>query len=53
MASITAPDFTNQFLIAMPSMSDSNFGGAVVFVAEHSPKGALGLVINRPMQIDL
>ncbi|HLT26487.1 MAG TPA: YqgE/AlgH family protein [Zeimonas sp.] len=53
MATTDASDFTNQFLIAMPSMSDSNFGGAVVFVAEHSPKGALGLVINRPMQIDL
>lgn len=53
MASSVITDFTNQFLIAMPSMSDSNFGGAVVFVAEHSPKGALGLVINRPMQIDL
>lgn len=48
-----AVDFTNQFLIAMPSMADPNFGGAVVFVAEHSPKGALGLVINRAMEIDL
>src|SRR5690606_13116552 len=53
MASSATADFTNQFLIAMPSLSDSNFGGAVVFIAEHSPKGALGLVINRPMQIDL
>ncbi|MBW7925028.1 MAG: YqgE/AlgH family protein [Burkholderiaceae bacterium] len=53
MASSASADFTNQFLIAMPSLSDSNFGGAVVFIAEHSPKGALGLVINRPMQIDL
>lgn len=53
MASSAPADFTNQFLIAMPTMADSNFGGAVVFIAEHSPKGALGLVINRPMQIDL
>lgn len=53
MASSAPADFTNQFLIAMPSLDDSNFGGAVVFIAEHSPKGALGLVINRPMQIDL
>lgn len=53
MGSQAPADFTNQFLIAMPSMADPNFGGAVVFVAEHSPKGALGLVINRPMEIDL
>ena len=50
----TAPtDFTNHFLVAMPGMTDSNFGGAVVFLAEHSAKGALGLVINRPMELDL
>jgi putative transcriptional regulator len=46
-------NLTNHFLLAMPSMADPNFGGAVVFVAEHSPKGALGLVINRPMELDL
>lgn len=53
MAEQPVIDLTNQFLIAMPDMADPNFGGAVVFVAEHSPKGALGLVINRPMEIDL
>lgn len=46
-------NLTNHFLVAMPGMADSNFGGSVVFVAEHSAKGALGLVINRPMEIDL
>jgi putative transcriptional regulator len=46
-------DLSNHFLIAMPSMADPNFGDTVVFVAEHSDKGALGLVINRPMDIDL
>jgi putative transcriptional regulator len=46
-------NFTNHFLIAMPSMVDPNFGGALVFVAEHSEKGALGLVVNRPMEINL
>jgi putative transcriptional regulator len=37
----------------MPGMGDHNFGGSVVFIAEHSAKGALGLVINRPMELDL
>ena len=53
MSEQLATDLTNQFLIAMPDMADPNFGGAVVFIAEHSAKGALGLVINRPMEIDL
>ncbi|MCL4183589.1 MAG: YqgE/AlgH family protein [Burkholderiaceae bacterium] len=53
MSRQSASDLTNQFLIAMPDMADPNFGGAVVFIAEHSAKGALGLVINRPMEIDL
>ncbi len=53
MAEQFVTDLTNQFLIAMPDMADPNFGGTVVFVAEHSAKGALGLVINRPMEIDL
>ncbi len=48
-----ATNLTNHFLLAMPNMADPNFGGAVVFIAEHSAKGALGLVINRPMELDL
>ena len=48
-----ATNLTNHFLLAMPGMADTNFGGAVVFLAEHSAKGALGLVINRPMELDM
>jgi putative transcriptional regulator len=44
---------TNHFLLAMPGLEDGQFGGAVVFIAEHSAKGALGLVINQPMELDL
>ena len=44
---------SNQFLIAMPGMVDGNFAGTVVYLCEHNEKGALGLVINRPLDIDL
>ena len=44
---------TNQFLIAMPGMVDGNFAGTVVYMCEHNDKGALGLVINRPIDINL
>ncbi|MDE2593932.1 MAG: YqgE/AlgH family protein [Burkholderiales bacterium] len=46
-------NLTNQFLIAMPSMADGNFAGAVVYMCEHTENGALGLVINRPIDIKL
>jgi putative transcriptional regulator len=44
---------TGHLLIAMPSMMDPNFHHTVTFVCEHNEHGALGLVINRPLDIDL
>ncbi len=46
-------DLTNQFLIAMPGMGDDRFTGSVIYLCEHSPKGALGLVINKPIDLNL
>jgi len=43
----------NHFLVAMPQMSDPNFAGALTYVCEHSEQGALGLVVNRPIQLTL
>jgi putative transcriptional regulator len=43
----------NHFLIAMPSMLDPIFGGTVVYICEHSARGAMGLVINRPTDMDI
>ncbi len=44
---------TNQLLIAMPAMGDSNFAQTVTFIWEHNAEGALGIVINRPLQMRL
>jgi putative transcriptional regulator len=44
---------TNQFLIAMPGMGDDTFAGAVIYLCEHNDKGALGLVINKPISLTL
>ena len=46
-------NFTNQFLIAMPSLREGTFAGSVVYLCEHTDKGALGLVINKPIDIKL
>ena len=52
MSADSAPiNLTNHFLIAMPGLSDELFGRSVVFMCEHSERGALGLVINKPSDI--
>ena len=48
-----ASHLANQFLIAMPGMVDDNFAGSVVYVCDHTQNGAMGLVINRPTDVDL
>ena len=53
MADSARINLTNQFLIAMPGMADENFVGAVVYLCEHTERGALGLVINKPIDIKL
>jgi len=50
---MTSFDLTNQFLIAMPSMGDPNFSKTVTYVCAHNDDGAMGIVINRPLEIEL
>ncbi|HYW75324.1 MAG TPA: YqgE/AlgH family protein [Gammaproteobacteria bacterium] len=42
-----------QLLLAMPALADPNFYRSVVLVCEHGDEGALGLIVNRPMQLEL
>jgi putative transcriptional regulator len=44
---------TGHLLIAMPAMQDPNFVKTVTYICEHSEQGALGIVINRPLDMDL
>ena len=54
MSGDSAPiNLTNHFLIAMPGLEDDLFGKSVVYVCEHNDRGALGLVINKPSDINL
>jgi len=43
----------NQFLIAMPSLDDGYFNKTVTYICEHDDKGAMGLIINLPINITL
>jgi len=49
----SADHLANQFLIAMPGMADPNFAGTVIYLFEHNERGAMGLVVNRPTEVDL
>lgn len=44
---------TNHFLIAMPGLQDPNFARTVTYVCEHTDQGAMGIVINRPLEVTL
>lgn len=46
-------NLTNHFLIAMPSLEDPNFARTVTFICVHNEDGALGIVINRPLTVNL
>ena len=46
-------DLTGHFLIAMPSLEDPNFQGTVTYLCAHNEDGAMGIVINRPLEIRL
>ena len=44
---------TGHLLIAMPSMADPNFIRTVTYVCEHNDEGALGIIVNRPLEMAL
>ena len=46
-------DLTNQFLIAMPNLKSLSFEKTVTYICAHNEDGAMGIVINKPTDIEL
>jgi putative transcriptional regulator len=46
-------NLTQHFLIAMPNMADPYFSRSLTYICEHNDQGALGLVVNRPIDMTL
>lgn len=44
---------SGQLLIATPLLDDPSFERAVVLVGEHGPTGTFGIILNRPLEIDI
>ncbi|MFI5121550.1 MAG: YqgE/AlgH family protein [Vicinamibacteria bacterium] len=42
-----------RLLIASPALVDPNFARSVVLITEHGPEGAMGVVLNRPSEIEV
>ena len=43
-------ELAGQILIAMPGMADPRFERSVVLLCAHSAEGAMGLIVNKPLE---
>ena len=46
-------NLTHHFLIAMPNMADPYFSKSLTYICEHNEQGALGIVVNRAIDLTL
>ncbi len=51
--SLSASSLTGQILIAMPDMEDPYFSKSVVLVCTHDTDGAMGVILNQPLQLNI
>ncbi len=52
-ADFASTQLSHHFLIAMPGLEDPTFAKSVVYLCEHSERGAMGLIINKPSELSL
>ena len=50
---MTPPSLTGSLLVASPTLGDTNFDRSVILLVDHDESGALGVIINRPSEIDV
>ncbi len=53
MRTMQSVNLTDHFLIAMPAMADPYFAKTLVYICEHNEQGALGVIVNRPIDMTL
>ena len=53
MENANAMNLSRHFLIAMPSLEDPIFAKSLTYVCEHNEKGAMGVIMNRPLGMTL
>ena len=50
---MTGEGLKGRLLVATPNLGDPNFERTVVLVLEHGDEGALGVVLNRPSELEV
>lgn len=53
MTDTSFQSFKNHFLIALPALKDGFFSHSITYLCEHDAQGAMGIIINRPLDIDV
>jgi len=53
MTDCASIDLKHHFLIAMPGLEDETFARSVIYMCEHSARGAMGLIINKPSDLSM
>lgn len=48
---LDAINLCDHFLISMPHLRGSSFEQTLTYICEHSEEGAMGLVVNRPLDL--
>ncbi len=51
MTALKSSSLKHHFLIAMPGMTDPNFAHSITYICEHNDEGAMGIVVNRPLEL--
>lgn len=46
-------DLRNHFLLSMPHLNDGNFTHSLTYICDHSEQGAMGVIVNHPLQLSL
>ncbi|MCX2980047.1 YqgE/AlgH family protein [Halieaceae bacterium IMCC14734] len=49
----TFSSLRNHFLLAMPGLTDAMFSHSITYICEHNEQGAMGLVINHPLDLSV
>ena len=53
LVTMDSMNLTHHFLIAMPGLNDPNFHHTVTYICSHNEEGAMGIVINKPLDLML
>lgn len=53
LTNTSGDNLRNHFLVAMPGLSDPLFANSITYICDHSAEGAMGLVVNRTMDLHL